>query len=474
MIWLVLAANLLLAVGWAGWLAGQSGIGRTWPLIGTLALALNTGGLSLLIFGLGLLRLPLTPILINALYIALMLPGWALMMRAGWTWPPLSLNGWTGWVLALLLGVSGAVLLNAVLWPFYRDDALGIYVPFALTIVERGGLAPVAADGNPYALYPQLMSMNYAYVYLHSGWANPYPARVLNALLSLAVLPATYLLGRVVSGRASVGWAAAVVLALSPDVGNWASAGYVDLPAAFFIVMAAALLWAGLEGGRTVDVGLAALMVGLAAWTKNAALLHILIFFTFTLWGLIRRQISVKQVMLACMLVAFVASPWYIRNLLMAGSLTPDTVWSEQARQTLHEVFILIARPQNYSVSGWLMAVAFGVWGMWTVQGRIGWVTTGFLLGWSLPLYVSWLVFASYDPRFVLLMLPFWAVMAGWVVVQWGEGFESRRMPRVAIMIVASLLAFGVMWRSVEYKRALLTDPFMTHADKSIVISSQE
>jgi hypothetical protein len=470
LIWLALLIQFAAAYGPARIIAHHSALTAKRSLTLALAPVIATGGVSLVMFWLGLLRIPFNPVTTAILYGLLLLPGWWLAWRADTLRFSLSVVGWGRRLgLLLLAGICGAALLNAALWPFYRADALGIYVPFAEALAATKSLVPITPTRNLYELYPQLMSFNYAHLYAVAGWNTPYPARVLNALLGLAVFPATYVLARemfpywLLAAPFAVG-----LLALTPDVANWSHAGYVDLPMATAYTLGAAFAVATVREGRHVDALLTGICFGLAAWIKNAALLSVGLVFTFGLANLILGQLRLNHILLASTMVAIVAGPWYLRNLLLAGMLTPDTVWVDQAQQTLAEVFILISRPQNYGLLGLLMTIAVG----WALIRRSGWV----LLWWSLPYYGFWVLFASYDPRFVLLFLPFLAALGGAMLAEGWAWLDGRRWQppiRLAGWVLVVALAGGVMWNTLEYKRALLDNPLLTHAQKVEIVRTE-
>lgn len=476
MIWLIILLNTGLAGGWARWIAVRTDTQPRWLLTITLMIALHTAVLSWLMLMLGLIGVPLRGAIITAIYTVLMLVGWVGLLidrRQPMPLPvPVSpaLDRRVRWYLLLLVaGIAGAVLFNAVMFPFYRDDTLGIYVPFAQEIAETQALVPITAERNLYELYPQHMSMTYAYVFLMSGWENPYPGLVLNALLSLGTLGATYLLAyRLLGGY--VAWAAVLILALTPDFGNWASAGYVDLPMALYYTLAVFFAWRTTQSGQWIDALLAGLMIGCAVWTKNAALLAIGLLMLYWFLHLILRQITVNNILLSSISIGVVAVPWYLRNLFLAGMLTPDTVWVEDAQQTLREVLILITLPQNYGVLGWVM-LAGGVYSGWRIVSGSERLPSTLLIGASLPYFLMWFAFASYDPRFILLFIPLLAIMGGRVVIELGQHIKRNQTAlSVGIGVLIGILALSAMWNSVDYKRALLTERDLSHPAKLKIV----
>ncbi len=468
MVWVILILQLVAAYGWSRVIAAHSAVPAKLVLTTGLMILLASGALTLVMFGYGLLGITFSPSRTLLTYAAVMLPGWWLARRQRNLHLPRPNIPPMAWgPLLMLVGVCGAALLNALLWPFYRADALGIYVPMAQTLAQSAALVPIEPGRDLYELYPQLMSFGYAHLYQVAGWENPYPARLFNTLLSLSVFPAVYALARATFPDQRLTAAAAVgLVALTPDISVWASAGYVDLPMAAYFTFGAAFAIATARHGRLVDAAAAGLCFGLAAWTKNAALLAVLLFLIYMLVHLIIGQLRLNHLMLSFGLVAIVAAPWYLRNLWLAGSLTPDTVWVDDARQTLANLFILISRPQNYGLPGWIMLGGVG----WQIVRRDALV----LLWWSLPYFVTWYLFASYDPRFILLFLPMLAVMGGGLMAQvWQVGrvrWPVQLPIRLIGLVLLAALTIGVMWRSVEYKRPLLADPAMSHEQKLEIV----
>ncbi len=468
MIWLVIAGVLIAAVGWSFWLAQHSAIAAKLPLVVCLMIALSSGTLSQIMLWLGLLRIPITFTVTTTIYLVVMAPGFVLAIRDSafnWLHPRrIRLHPLAWFSLAVTAAVSAAVLFNALLWPFYHDDPLSIYGRFAWWVWQHEQLYAIGPGSDVYELYPQLVTMNFAYLAMFAGWRHEYAVRFIGAVIGLGTLPATYLLARQMYNERT-GWLAALFLASTLDFGRWASAGYVDVPVAFFMTFGAALTWTALQQRSYPDLLLAAAMIGLAAWTKNAALLAIAIFFTLLLYNLILNQLSLKHLLLPLAILAIVAAPWYLRNLVLAGSLTPDTVWVEEAQQTWRELLVLITLPQNYGLIG-ILAFCGVSWGIGQVLWGNGRKRALFLLIWAAPFYIAWLLFASYDPRFILLILPFVVVLGAALVDTWTTTVKPKAWVTVVAVIVIGAQAAFVVWNSVEFKRALLTQPIMSHSEK--------
>ncbi len=314
------------------------------PLL--LTLALSTGALTLIMFWEALLGIRLSLLGITVPYLALMLPGWW-FRRPRWPafHPPQSrFERLAGLLLAI---ICAGILFNSLYWPFSRADAVGIYAHFAEYMAEQRTIAPLAGDLTVYEAYPPFMSLNYSYAYLASGWFNEYLARLFPALLSLGCLGAIYVLGKQMYSRLA-GWLAVLLLLLTPAFVSWASSGYVDLPMAFFYALAAVFAARLRTSRHWRDALLAGAMMGLAAWTKNAALLGVLFLALWLLWI----RLNWKLIFLALGTCALIAAPWYLRNLIEAGLILPPTAWTDQSQHTLSSLLVLLNHPQDYALSG--------------------------------------------------------------------------------------------------------------------------
>lgn len=467
--WLIALFLLCAAYPWAAWTLAQTPRQGDPALALCLTLAFSVGALTQIMLWQSALGLAFDPVTITAAYLALAAPGWLLWRRAKLPLPRLARprGALAGTALVVCALVSAAVLFNAVYWPFSGDDALGIYNRFGVWMYHYRTVAPLVSANTPYETYPILVPLTYTWAYLASGWLNEYLARLFPALLGLGCLPAALALGRALD-RPAAGWLGALLLAITPAFGTWASTGYVDLPMAFFHTSGAVFAWRLWHDNAAGDAVLTGLTMGLAAWTKNAALVGALALSLWLAWGWLRGRIGLRQVALAALALLLVAGPWYARSLLGAGVLIAPTVWTEQAARTLESLLVFVLFPDRYSLTGLLVTAGALASAGALLRRAPDAPAHGLLLLWTAPYFVAWWLFASYDPRFLLLFLPPLTVMAGlWLASAWQvvpRGWQRRAV--LPLALAALLLTAPVLVRSVEHKRAILRDPLMGHAAK--------
>jgi 4-amino-4-deoxy-L-arabinose transferase-like glycosyltransferase len=480
--WILVVLVIAAAYPWANWLLRQAPHPSGFLLTALLTLPLSIGILTLLMFWEGLLRVSFSVWAITLPYFALMLPGWWLWRRGDI--PILDRNpGDTNQsspvirrLSACLLLISIAILFNAVYWPFSKDDAVAIYHRYGQLMYETGRLVPFAGrDDAFYQAYPAQMSLAYTYTYLASGWPNEYLARLIPALFSLGCLGAVYVLGNMVYGAPS-GWLSAFLLAFMPIFARWASSGYVDLPMAFCYTVAAIFAWRLWSKQNALDGLLTGVMLGLAAWTKNAALLAIAFMSLWLIYGWLRGNIRLKWLLVVWAICALIAAPWYLRNWLEAGLIVPPTAWTDQAQHTLKNLLVFAVEPENFALTGWLILISLTAIGIRFARRKSIAAGDAFLLVLALPFFVAWWILVSYDPRFLLLFLPLLTVLAGgWLVQCWQSvPHQWHKVRTVLTIIIAVMLTGYILWISVEFKADILHHPFMSDADKHAIVSGSK
>lgn len=491
----------------------------------TLTPGLAIGALTLIMFWLGILGIRFNAASIGLPYATLCLLGLWLWAKANQMSPDASsshiLIPYPLFLIPAIL-IAAAILFNAAYWPFSRDDTLGIYQPFAQMMAESRSLVPLTGADSLYRAYPMALPLAYAFTYILSGWENEYLARVIPALLSIGCLPAAYLIGRrllpeLAGAQKLAGILGALIIAFTPTFGRWASSGYVDLPLAYFWALTVLFCLRLLERGAPVDVLLAGICLGLAAWTKNAALAGVPLLIGTLVWAVWHKRIRLSTALLSLIAFAIVAAPWYARNLIGAGFLMPDTAWTDQAQRTPGNLVPLLIRPQDYGLMGWVITAGL-IMVLWQIA-RAALAPKGspssspraeyrvlsaenqvpstehrapsteqqtpstehrapstehlsLLLWWIVPYFLIWWLFASYDPRFLLHLLPLLAALGGGLLATvWTRVPQTwRGRLQIVLAVAALILTVQAILTAVEFKNDLLRDPLMAHEAKIAIV----
>jgi hypothetical protein len=189
---------------------------------------------------------------------------------------------------------------------------------------------------------------------------------------------------------------------------------------------------------------LAGMMVGFSIWTKNSTLLiFISIFLFFIIQKLINRQrkteeyIHLHHLVLILVISLAIGGPWYLRNYLLFGYLVP-VGWAHKRFWMDYGVPMF----KCFGVIGYHVSIVY-VFGLLYGFSRLFRKDTKvlFLLSFVLPYLIVWVLKFSYDTRFLLMILPLFAVLGIWAV---GRGFQ-RILVTLSRKELAALILCGIL-----------------------------
>ncbi len=398
--------------------------------------------------------------------------------------------------------LAALTLFNAAAWPFFEDDAIQLYAPMAFHFAQTGQFWGAGA----YDAYPPLIPLAFAYPHLATGVPNEYAARFVGAALALGVIGGAYALAKDLFGR-ETGWAAAVLVATAPMLLHWAASGYTDLPAGMYYTLAALFAWRLFAAPHPVYALLAGGMAGLAAFTKNGALLivpSLVGWVVYSRWAgphpeslslrerdslrlsVLRENpltfplamrargegeeggghpITLRHAVLMAAAFLVVAGPWYAHTLRTFGVLVPATGWIDQAERSLLTLLEPALTVSHLSVGGALgmIGLAGMLWRLWRTRSCFA-PRAALLAGFTLPFLLVWWWFFSYDLRFLLLVWALFGVMGAWAL---GEGFRRlwsdwQKFALRLLPLALIALAIPAAWMAVDHKTELLRDPLMS------------
>lgn len=396
--------------------------------------------------------------------------------------------------------LAALTLFNAAAWPFFEDDAIQLYAPMAFHFAQTGQFWGAGA----YDAYPPLIPLAFAYPHLATGAPNEYAARFVGAILALGVIGGAYALAKDLFGR-ETGRAAAVLVATAPMLLHWAASGYTDLPAGMYYTLAVLFAWRLFAAPHPVYAILAGGMAGLAAFTKNGALLIVpslagwvvyswwagkkdfhheerkgrraFLWNSLRAWRPVRfedlavegQAIRLKNVALMAAAFLSVAGPWYAHTLRTFGVLVPATGWIDRANRDLLTLLEPALTVSHLSVGGLLgmIGLAGMLWRLWRTRPHFE-PRAALLVGFALPFLLVWWWFFSYDLRFLLLVWALFGVMGAWALAEAFRRLPSgwRKSALRLLPLALIVLAIPAAWMAVDHKTELLRDPLMSGEDR--------
>lgn len=460
--WLIGLAALLAASFWA-WplLRGEPELRSIrWPL----AYGLSIGGITLIMAIIGLLPgRPLNAITVWGLVAAATVVGGPPLLRSGLALKlPLAGDVWQSfrsgslrhWTVLGLAGVFFIILAFATYYPFIGEDEIIRYAFFAKRIWLDQSLQAGTRG------YPMLMSLAYALTFFTSGALFDQLAKLTPVLFAFMTLPATFALAARWGGNDRAGWIAAVTLAVTPLFVNWAPFGYVDIPAALYLVLSAyaADVWLEKRGWRWA--ALAGALAGLGMWTKQSdfvALPALGLIFAFAIardWLKANRRGAWQAILAGLAALSFVFAAggwWYMRNAVYDGWGNavpgPGEFYEHLAGPGWANLLPFVGYLPDFGyVTGLLYTVGFAVTLIRLIRRNApaGYV---WLLVWSMPYCILWFLYFAYDTRFLLTVLPFFAMLVGTELSKLNIEINQPAFRRALIVGVAAVCALGVVER---------------------------
>ncbi len=451
-------------------------------LIAMVTLALSVGALSLILMWIGIVGLPIEWRLATALYAIVIAAGlilWRTRVESNQPSPkqivlPVTWQTLRRITLIAIGIMTVLILFNVIYWPLGIDDALAIYGYYGKQIASSGAL-PSLSHSSLYEAYPMAIPLLYAYTHQAAGWVDEHLAALIPALLSIGVIGVAYLIGRELYDRAT-GVIAALLVTVTPTIAYWSSAGYTDLPAAFFYGLALLFAIRHYRARAWQDALLTGIMAGLAAWTKNSTLLIAGVLIVWVAYCAGRacfempRSLARRDIVLIVVGFLAVCGPWYLRDWLLAGVIVPPTGWTFAAQRTTANLLPYVF-DVRYWPTGWLFTggLLLTLWQAWKSRGR-EFALMALLIGY-VPFFGVWWLLFSYEDRFLLALTPLIAVMGARAVRVLGERLIRPRpvQPRwliVGLSVLILVCTLPAANDAVLFKGEILHHPLMSDADK--------
>jgi 4-amino-4-deoxy-L-arabinose transferase-like glycosyltransferase len=222
-------------------------------------------------------------------------------LRPGWTW-------FCGIILVLLSPV-----LVLPLYPPTQWDAISYHLAAAKIYANSHALV-----FTPYLRFPVFPQLNEMLFSLMLVLYDDISAQLVQFLMMWLVAIALYAWGQR-AFRAEVGLWSGVLWLSNPLVLWLGASAYIDIGLTMFIVLAAYAFFNWYESHRNSWLLLSAVFFGFAAGSKYLALFLLAVFGLFLLYWAVKER-RFRALLAFTVIVAAVASPWYIRNVYYTGN----------------------------------------------------------------------------------------------------------------------------------------------------------
>lgn len=367
------------------------------------------------------------------------------------------------WLYGIILVLLGPALLLP-LYPPTQWDATSYHLAAARIYADSH-----AVVFTPYLRFPVFPQLNEMLFSLMLVLYDDISAQLVQFLMMGLVAMALYAWGQR-AFRTEVGLWSGVLWLSNPLVLWLGASAYIDIGLTMFIVLAAYSFFNWYQSRRTSWLLLSAVFFGFAAGSKYLALFPLAVFGLFLLYWAVKER-RFRELLAFTVIVAAVASPWYVRNAHYTGNPTWPYfgatfgygIWSAQdLKAQLQEqtsygagktLTALIKLPWNllfhesmfHAESGslspaYLLALPFFLVGAWrNAYLRAVVIVAGlYTLSWFSTVQVL---------RYLLLAVPFFSLAAAagmeMCLFRWSRAARPRVAAFTAGSVCVLLLALG-------------------------------
>lgn len=373
-------------------------------------------------------------------------------------------------VIQLGLAALAAVLAVSAVWWTVRLFLYNLGTVFNTwdALLSWNQWAVIWAQGRPpggTSLYPQLVPINWSLLYVIQG--NAALQLFAKAMMTIFVFLILLLMTGYGFDARMPGVFVGVILTqlmLKKFVGEFISAGYVDLPVTFFGFLA---VYALLKARRLTDttqrlkfVQLAMIFAAGAAVTKQAGIYILLV--TPLLGYLLLRKPGQplkespqwKPAAAALIIALLIALPWYLFK-LASIQLGADVSNVTYLTSELYNGAGTATRLVNSArlLEKYAFVLLFLIPAFFVLERDLRWVVLLVIL----PYTLIWAIFFSYDTRNLALALPFIGVCAG-VGLQRFISMGLQVLARLKILAVRVAVLVGLLIAAIVGMNGVVTD----------------
>jgi hypothetical protein len=231
--------------------------------------------------------------------------------------------GMPGTAILIVIGVYMFVALyQTATYPAIEWDSLAYGVNYAKIIMEKGAIPLIAGPSvglEMSASYPPGVQMLAVYFYSFAGNANDFYFRILQPILGVAVMAATYKFAMVVTENRVASFFAMLILSAMPIFWQAFVQETYLMCLTLMLILSSFFFFKAYqsnqpEARRYETVG--TIFCCFSALTSYIGILAFGLLFLYTL----KRRISAKRFIMLGLLAFFIVLPWYLRNLILLGN----------------------------------------------------------------------------------------------------------------------------------------------------------
>ncbi len=226
---------------------------------------------------------------------------------------------------AILFGLGVymfVALYQTVAYPAIEWDSLAYGVNYAKIILEKGAVPLIAGPSvglEMSASYPPGIQMLAVYFYVFAGNANDFYFRILQPILGVAVITATYKFAMTVTKNKKASFFAILTLSAMPTFWQ-AFVQETYLMCLTLMLLLSSFFFFKAHQSKQVEAGkyetIGTVFCCFSALTSYVGIFSFGLLFLYA----VKRRMPAKRFAMLMLLAFVIVSPWYLRNLILLGN----------------------------------------------------------------------------------------------------------------------------------------------------------
>ena len=307
------------------------------------------------------------------------------------------------------------IIAQATYYPFTGDDEISRYAYFARLLFEQGELTHTIRG------YPPMLPTLYASNFFASSSIIEQVAKLYPVIFSAMTVWVTYGLARYWFSKKAA-YAAALILSSTPLFVHWSPVGYVDIATGLCFGVCAFTIEIWRRKQQINWAIVTGMVFGVCLWTKQAGfaaigpLLIICGQVVLKTYRSGQKQYSyylLFQTVFIFVTALFMGGWWYIRNAYYDGwnlAIPSAGLYHViHANNTPEHIVPFVGNFLEFGLATSPLYIAGLIWALCALRNH----TLQRILLWCLPFTLLWWWRFSFDQRFLISVLPFYAVLAG-------------------------------------------------------------
>jgi 4-amino-4-deoxy-L-arabinose transferase-like glycosyltransferase len=368
------------------------------------------------------------------------------------------------WLLSLLLAIAILLFFYNLWVPSIWNPNEAFYAEAARETLESKDFLTPHFNYEPRFQKPILLYWFVSATYLLFG-INEFTTRLVSAILALATVFVTFLIGKLVWNRRA-GLLSAVVLATSFEFNQAARYTSPEMTLLFFITLSLYAFLKGITESNKYWLYIGYICMGLATLTKGPVgfILPMLIITVFLILTKDWNVLSKIKLHYGIIIITLIAAPWFLYMIYTYGQQYISVIWGENVKRFMGEhsksstlFYYFLVLPWNFLPWFPFLIIAFASYTKDFIRKNLD-KKAVFIAVWFLIVFCFFSLSKGKLPPYILPLFPAASILVG---RYFDEQIEKRNQSEKLILFLSLLIVIVIIIAFVFLSSILELRPYI-------------